>query len=53
MAESDPIISMLQREIKDQSDVTPTLVGRTFLEFHGSTGALMAEGWKLSEEFKV
>ena len=45
------LLSMLQREITDQSDVTPTLVGRTFLEFHESTGALMAEGWKLSEEF--
>jgi len=45
------LLSMLQREIKDTQDVTPTLVGRAFLEYHEHTGSLMAEGWKLSEEF--
>ena len=45
------LLSMLQREVKDPKDVTPTLVGRSFLEYHEQTGSLMAEGWKLSEEF--
>ncbi len=45
------LLSMLQKEIKEASDATPTLVGRAFLEYHESVGALMAEGWKLSDEF--
>lgn len=46
-----PLIAMIERAGKNAADVTPSLVGRVFLEYHEHAGREMARRWKLSEEF--
>ncbi len=45
------LISVLQREAKNGSDITPSLVGKAFMEHHEFAGRAMATKWKLSDEF--
>ncbi|HUR28553.1 MAG TPA: HDOD domain-containing protein [Planctomycetota bacterium] len=46
-----PLLSMLSKELKHSSDVSPKLVAQVFQLFHEEAGAAMARKWKLPAEF--
>ena len=45
------LLAMLSRELSDQRQCTPALVGRVFQAYHQEAGAAMAKKWRLPGEF--